>query len=287
MAKARMNVGFICPLPPPPPAVCLNVAVLAREAERLGFESIWVPDHPVAPVHVTSYSPTFEGGQVPGFLDPFVSLGMASAVTSSIKLGTGVVLVPERNPILMAKEIATLDHYSGGRFLFGIGAGWNQQESEILGVDFAHRWTQTGECVQVLKALWTKDVAEHHGKYYHFPGVRSFPKPAQDPHPPILLGGWAPSVHRRIVEYGNGWMPHRATPEKIVEGRQALDEMAREAGRDPESIEVTVFNQPADRDTLRSFEETGAERITVGLEIVEDEKEALARMKEMARELLD
>ena len=126
--------------------------------------------------------------------DPFLALARASAVTKTLKLGTGICLVPEHNPLLLAKEIATLDHLSGGRFLFGIGAGWLQEETEIMGGDFAHRWSQTREAMLVMKELWTKEEAEYHGTFYNFPPVRSFPKPAQPPHPPIFLGGSASNV---------------------------------------------------------------------------------------------
>jgi alkanesulfonate monooxygenase SsuD/methylene tetrahydromethanopterin reductase-like flavin-dependent oxidoreductase (luciferase family) len=120
-----------------------------------------------------------------------VALARASAVTKTIKLGTGICLIPERNPLLLAKEVATLDRLSGGRFIFGIGAGWLKEETEIMGGDFAHRWTQTKDAILAMKALWTQDEAEYHGQYYDFPRVRSFPKPAQKPHPPIFLGGSA------------------------------------------------------------------------------------------------
>src|SRR6266446_8167301 len=124
-------------------------------------------------------------------VDPFVALAHASAVTTRLKLGTGITLVPERNPLLLAKEIATLDYYSGGRFLFGIGTGWHKEETEIMGGTFAHRWSQTREAIDAMKQLWTNEAAEYHGTYYDFPLVRSFPRPIQQPHPPIYIGGVA------------------------------------------------------------------------------------------------
>jgi alkanesulfonate monooxygenase SsuD/methylene tetrahydromethanopterin reductase-like flavin-dependent oxidoreductase (luciferase family) len=158
-------------------------AVVARRAEELGFASFWVPEHPILPVHYSSRYPGSPDGSIPAAVgiiaDPFVALARASAATSAIQLGTGVCLVPERNPLLLAKEIATLDHYSGGRFLFGIGAGWLKEETEIMGGDFAHRWTQTRDAILAMKELWTKDESEYHGRYYNFPAVRSFPKPAR------------------------------------------------------------------------------------------------------------
>ena len=163
-----MSVGTSIPLP----AYTLDPAFMARTAESLGFESIWYAEHPILPVQSASQFPS--GGEIPWtyahFADPYIALARASGATSTIKLGTGITLVPERNPLMLAKEIATLDRISGGRFLFGIGAGWNREETEIFGGDFDHRWTQTREAVDVMKELWTKDEAEFHGTYYDFPG---------------------------------------------------------------------------------------------------------------------
>src|SRR6516162_1076156 len=147
----------------------IDVAVLARQAESVGFEFLWLPEHPIIPAHVTTrYQGSTDGAIPPSMSDMadlFVALARASAVTTTLKLGTGICLVPERNPLLLAKEIATLDHFSNGRFLFGIGAGWLQEETEIMGGDFPHRWTQTREAILAMKALWTSEAAEYHGQY--------------------------------------------------------------------------------------------------------------------------
>ena len=139
----------------------LDPAVLAKRAEELGFESFWVPEHGIIPLEATAVTSTFPDGVIPEpynrIVDPFVALARASAVTTSIKLGTGICLVPEHNPLLLAKEVATLDHFSNGRFIFGIGAGWLKEETEIMGGDFAHRWTQTRDAVLAMKELWTKE----------------------------------------------------------------------------------------------------------------------------------
>jgi alkanesulfonate monooxygenase SsuD/methylene tetrahydromethanopterin reductase-like flavin-dependent oxidoreductase (luciferase family) len=179
-------------------------------------------------------------------------------------------VVPEHNPLLLAKEVATLDHFSGGRFLFGIGGGWIQEESEIMETDWEHRWTQIRDAIMAMKELWAKDEAEYHGRYYDFPPVRSFPKPAQNPHPPILLGGRAKNVFKRIVEYGDGWIPPYIppysviSPEQIRHGRETLNELASQAGRDPTSIQVVAFSWLPDREAVKAFEAAG-------------EKEALAK----------
>jgi alkanesulfonate monooxygenase SsuD/methylene tetrahydromethanopterin reductase-like flavin-dependent oxidoreductase (luciferase family) len=152
------------------------------------------------PVQSAARFPGSPDGVIPAayswFVDPFVALARASAVTTRLKLGTGITLVPERNPLLLAKEIATLDYYSGGRFLFGVGTGWHKEETEIMGGTFAHRWSQTREAIEAMKQLWTNEAAEHHGTYYDFPLVRSFPRPIQQPHPPIYLGGVATNVFK-------------------------------------------------------------------------------------------
>ena len=207
------------------------------------------------------------GGEIPWtyshFTDPYIALARASGATTTIRLGTGITLVPERNPLLLAKEIASLDRFSGGRFLFGIGTGWLREETEMFGGDFEHRWTQTREALEVMKELWTKDEAEYHGKYYNFPPVRSYPKPAQQPHPPIIIGGHARNVLRRIVTHGDGWLPNRITPAEVEDSRKQLDAMAEEAGRDPKSITISVYGQPADRDLVQSYLNAGADRVVV------------------------
>ena len=267
----------------------VDVATVARRIEELGFDSLWVPEHPIIPVNTASPWPGSADGVIPkvyaDIVDPFVALARASGVTTTLKLATGIVLVPERHPILLAKEVATLDMYSGGRFFFGIGAGWNREESEILGGDFDHRWTQARESVLAMKELWTKVESEHHGKYYDFPPVYSFPRPAQRPHPPVLLGGMARNVFRRVVEYGDGWLPNRVSPEDVAKGRATLDELATAAGRDPASIQITVFGQQPDRDLVRRFEEAGADRVTIRLETA-PEAESLADVERIAEAVL-
>ena len=247
----------------------VNVAVLAQKAESLGFESFWLPEHTIVPVHSNSrYGGTPDGSIPPSMSDsgdPLIGLAMASAVTQRIKLGTAISLVPEHNPLLQAKQIATLDRLSNGRFIFGIGAGWLREETEIMGGDFEHRWGQTREAILAMKELWTQDEAEFHGRYYDFPPVRCNPKPVQRPHPPLFLGGFAPNVFKRIAAWGDGWMPTRVTPEQVKMGRATLDELAEAAGRDPKTIRLMVCNVPADRDTIIELEKAGADRVTVSL----------------------
>ena len=280
-----MSVGVSVPLP----AYTIDPAFMAKKAEELGFESIWYAEHPAVPVHSDSPFPA-TGGDIPWtyshFTDPYIALARASAVTSSIKLGTGITLVPERNPLLLAKEISALDLYSGGRFLFGIGTGWLREETELMGGDFTHRWTQTREAIEVMKALWTQDEAEYHGRYFDFPPVRSYPKPAQKPHPPIIIGGLAKNVLRRIVDHADGWLPNRITPAEVETSRGQLNDMAKEAGRDPSAITITVYGQEPKRDVVQSYLNAGADRVVVRPEHVETEAEMGAQLERMAEAAL-
>ena len=272
----------------------VDPAVIAKRAEELGFASYWVPEHPIVPVKTTSPYPASDDGLIPDeygrITDPFVSLARASAVTTKIELGTGICLVPERNPLELAKEVATLDHFSGGRFIFGIGAGWLREETEIMGGDFDHRWGQTKDAVQAMKELWTKDEAEYHGKYYDFPAVRSFPKPAQKPHPPVYMGGSSKYVFKRVVEWGDGWMPVLSPVEDIKAGRQRLNEMAEAAGRDPKEISVLAFGFPEKFRTRAAMDElaaAGVDQATVWLLQSENgEAAVLSELESLAGELL-
>ncbi len=244
----------------------VDVAVLAKRAEELGYDSFWMGEHPVFPVNSNSWSPY---GDIPPFMphmvDALVSLARASGVTHKLKLGTAIFNLPEHNPLRLAKEVATLDHFSGGRVVFGIGAGWLREETEIMGGDFQHRWAQTREAVLVMKELWTKEEAEFHGRFYDFPLVRSYPKPSQVPHPPILLGGNTPNVFKRTVALGDGWIPTRVSPEQIRVGRATLNELAGAAGRDPHGMDITIFGVPGEVDVISAYEEAGADRVIVRL----------------------
>lgn len=267
-------------------------AIVAKKAEELGFASFWVPEHAVVPVHYSTHYPGMPEGRIPSAVgiiaDPFVSLARASAVTSTIKLGTGVCLVPERDPLVMAKEIATLDYFSGGRFLFGIGAGWLKEESEIMGVDFPHRWTQTREAIFAMKELWTKEESEFHGKYYNFPAVRSFPKPARKPHPPVLLGGSSKYVFKRIVEWGDGWLPTGLSLDAIQRGCATMKELAEKAGRDPNSLDVIVFGAPGKFRTteeVTNLKQAGFTHATVWLQRT-GKSEVITELEELARTVL-
>ena len=282
-----MSVGIIVPLP----AYTLNPAFIAKKAEDLGFESIWYHEHPILPVTSASPFPA-TGGEIPWtyghFSEPYISLAMAAAVTSKIKLATGITLVPERNPLILAKEISVLDLHSQGRFIFGVGAGWNREETTMMGGDFDHRWTQTREAVEALKELWTKDEAEYHGRYYDFPPVYCNPKPMQKPHPPVLLGGNAKNVLQRVARWGDGWLPNRATPAQIEESRTILETLEVERGREPGSLTISVFGQSPDttRQQVDDFLNAGALRVAAWAPHCETEDKMEEELERMAEKMI-
>jgi probable F420-dependent oxidoreductase len=267
----------------------IDVVSLAQKAEACGFDSVWLPEHPVIPVRTTTPFPGAADGVMPPYyahaMDPFVALAAAAAATSAIKLGTGICLVPERHPLHTAKEIATLDQISGGRFLFGIGAGWLKEETEIFGANFPRRWSVTREAVLAMKELWTKDEAEFHGDFIDFPPVMSYPKPVQKPHPPILLGGAAKNVLQRVVAYGDGWMPTRMSPERIQEHRNRLNELATAAGRDPATLSIRVFGAPNDAEAKKRYEDAGAQSMVILLPPTKPD-EAVRILEDTAQRLI-
>jgi probable F420-dependent oxidoreductase len=255
-------------------------AVVAPRAEDLGFESYWVSDHTVIPVEREMIYPgTPPGEKEPEYTfrcaDPLIALARASAVTTRIKLGTGVCLVPERNPILFSAQVAALDNMSGGRVLLGIGGGWCREECTIMGGDFEHRWTQIKEYVAAMKVLWCDDPSEFHGRYVDFPAVRALPKPTQRPHPPVLLGAFAnPRSHRRVVQWGDGWMPIVETSDQFVEGVARIKQIAADHGRDPATIDFTVFGLKGQFRTVedhRALEKAGCNRVIIWIDAIDTE----------------
>ena len=247
-------------------------AKVAKHAEELGFESYWVGDHTIVPV-VSSieYPGAKHGGKEPYYVsqlpDPFIALARAGATTTRIKLGTGICLVPERNPILTAKQVATLDDACGGRFLFGIGAGWNREESTILGGDFDHRWSQIKDYIAAMKVLWKDDISEYHGRFIDFPAVRCFPKPAHKPHPPVLVGSISsPHALKRVAEWGDGWIPVISSVDQFTQGVAQVRKMAKELGRDPNGFDFTVFaleQQWRTKADLKALADAGANRVVL------------------------
>jgi probable F420-dependent oxidoreductase len=236
----------------------IRIDELAREAEARGFESLWVAEHSHIPL--SRRTPYPSGGEIPEMYkqtwDPFVALSWAAAATTRLKVGTGVCLVIQRDTIHTAKEVASLDVASGGRFLFGIGGGWNQDEMEDHGTDYKTRWKLLREQVEAMKALWTEDEASYHGDLVHFDATWIWPKPVQKPYPPILLGGNGPRTLQRVVRYADAWIPNgRSYLERIPE----LQDLAAQAGRGP--IPITAYPTGTAPEVVEEHRRAGVERL--------------------------
>jgi probable F420-dependent oxidoreductase len=221
-----------------PTDYAISMTELAPAAEQLGFESVWVAEHTHIPTNRESPWPA--GGELPKHywhtLDPFIALTAAALASKTIRVATGICLLTERDPIHAAKQAASVDLVSNGRFIFGIGAGWNREEMANHGTQFGTRWKLMRERAEAVKAIWTTDPAEYHGEMVDFGPLWSFPKPVQKPHPPIVLGGSGPKILERVVRYADGWMPNRGD---VLERIPELQRMAKDAGRDP--IPVTYY----------------------------------------------
>jgi probable F420-dependent oxidoreductase len=242
-----------------PTDYAISMTELAPAVEERGFESLWVAEHSHIP---TSRATPFPGGgelpkQYSHTLDPFMALTAAAVATRTLLVATGVCLVIERDTIHTAKSVASLDHLSGGRFLFGIGGGWNREEMANHGTRFETRWRLLREQVEAMKAIWTQEEPEYHGELVSFDPIWCSPKPVQQPHPPVLLGGNGPNTLKRVVRYADGWMPNRGD---ILGRIPELQRMAVEAGREP--IPVTTYGRvddgPADLERLR---DAGIDRV--------------------------
>ena len=243
---------------------------LARALEERGFDSLWVPEHSHIPL--TRKSPFPSGGDLPkkyyDVMDPFVVLSAAAAVTKTLLLGTGICLIAQRDPIQTAKQVASIDQISGGRFLFGIGNGWNEDEMANHGTTFGSRHKLARERVEAMKAIWTQSKAEYHGEFVNFDPMMTWPKPVQKPHPPILVGGAFPYGARRALRYGDGWMPHR-TRSSYADVQALLPkfrEMVTEAGRDPASVPITIWGAKENLDLLKRDRDDGVSRVVVSLD---------------------
>lgn len=255
----------------------ISMAELAPAAEQLGFESLWVAEHSHIPV--SRLSPWPGGADLPKHywhtMDPFVALTVAAQATKTLRVATGICLVVQRDPIHTAKQVASLDLVSNGRFLFGIGAGWNNEEMADHGTDFSTRWKLMRERVEAMKAIWTEDEAEYHGDMVSFDRMWCWPKPVQRPHPPILLGGSGPNVLKRVVAYADGWMPNRGNDlGRIPE----LQQLAQAAGRGLVPVTIYPGAEPAAIDRAA---EAGVERCIYYVP-PDGRDQALARLEELA-----
>src|SRR5438552_8446322 len=254
----------------------LPVTDLARAWEERGVESLWVPEHPVVPARYETRYPLSDDGLLPRSYtelpDCFATLAAAAGVTRRLRLGTGVCLVPERDPLLTAHQVATLDWLSGGRFLFGVGAGWLREEMDLFTPHFPYRFAFMREAVAAMRKLWTEDAPSFEGKWVRFPPAVCRPKPVQRPHPPVILGGMGPNAKKRVASWGDGWMPIALPADKVAGARRTIEQLARGRGRDPRHISLSVLigappglERPAldmmpSREVLARYAEGGADR---------------------------
>jgi len=242
---------------------------LGSALEARGFESVWAPEHSHIPS--SRLSQPASGGELGrryyDVMDPFVTLTAAAGATRALKLATGVCLVIQRDTIQTALQVASLDVISSGRFLFGIGGGWNQEEMADHGTVFKTRFKRMREQVEAMRAIWTQDEPEYRGEIVQFPKMKTWPKPAQRPHPPVIVGGAWPQSARRAIRYGDGWVPNASRPTyaDVTEFLPQFRDMAKAAGRDPDRIPVTIFGAVEDGDRLKRYRDRGVARAVVML----------------------
>jgi len=245
-------------------AYSMTPSALAIELEQRGFESVWSGEHSHIPAALQTQFPG-EGGIKRHYydvMDPFVTLTAAAIATKTLRIGTGVCLIAQRDPIQTAKLVASIDQISNGRFLFGVGNGWNREEIENHGTAFASRHQRARETIEAMKQIWTQPEAEYHGEFIDFAPIAASPKPLQKPHPPILVGGAFPYSARRAIRYGDAWVPGRTGGHRdIVDLIPRFRQMAAEAGRDPGSIPITAWYPERDLALLHRYHQLGVERV--------------------------
>ena len=268
----------------------ISPADLGRALEDRGFESIWAPEHSHIPS--SRATPFPQGGELPqkyyDAMDPFVTLTAAAMVTRKLRIGTGVCLVTQRDPIQTAKLVVSIDQVSSGRFLFGVGGGWNAEEMADHGTAFQTRFKLMRERVEAMKAIWTEAESEYHGELVAFPKMKSWPKPVQKPHPPVIVGGAFPHAARRAIRYGDGWVPHAGRPQysDVTDFLPKFHEMMTEAGRSLAEVPITVFGVPENLDRLKHYRDRGVARAVVSLPsaVAEEILPALDRWAELIRQ---
>jgi probable F420-dependent oxidoreductase len=268
-----------------PTDYAIDPAALAKEVEDRGFDSLWFPEHSHIPT--SRESPYPGGGDLPRMYshtyDPFVALTAAACATTTLKLATGICLVIERDTINTAKEVASLDRLSGGRFLFGIGGGWNREEMADHGTNPKTRMRLMGEQIKAMKELWTKEEAEFHGEFVDFDPSWAWPKPVQDPHPPVYVGGMGPGVEDRVLDFGDAWLPQRVGPDNIGEFEEranALQQRAADAGRG--RIPMSLFGAETSSEALDGYRRIGLDRAIYGVSSA-DRDTVLKELDELAK----
>ena len=265
-------------------AYSIGIEELARELEQRGFESMLIPEHTHIPV--SRKTPWPGGGDLPKeyyhTYDPFVALSFAAAATKSLKQGTGICLLHKRDPIVTSKSVASLDQLSGGRVILGVGGGWNVDEMENHGAEYSSRFKLLRENILAMKQLWEEEQAEFHGEFVDFDPAFCWPKPTQNPHPPIILGGETDYTLRRVVEFCDGWLPRPRAD--IEDGMERLRRIADEENRDLDTISVTVFGAPPKPEKLARYSEIGVHRAL--LQIPTEDRDTCLRVLDSYTPLL-
>ncbi len=266
---------------------------VAMAAERLGFASIWAPEHVVLLERYSSKYP-YSTGEFPmptdtPFADPFTTLAFVAACTSKIKLATGICLVPEHNPLVLAKTVASLDRLSGGRFILGVGIGWLAEEFQALGISFERRAQRTREYIDVMRKLWVEPKSSHHGEFVSFPEVQSFPKP-HNRTVPVWFGGETPPALRRVGEYGDGWIVFNLLPDEAGAKIKRIEEILKANGRKRSDVHLAVspYTKPITRDDLKRYRDVGADQVVLlSWRPAPSVNDMVQRMEEMAREFVE
>jgi len=262
-----MEIGFLAAMT----AQGGDIAAIARATEAAGFDSLWIPEHPVIPAAMKTIFPFTDNGKLPEhygrWADPIIGLAAAAAVTNRIKLGTGICLIPERETLITAKVVASLDLLSGGRFLFGIGAGWLREETEAMGSNFGTRWKRTRESIEAMKLLWSQGTASYAGELVRFEGLRCEPRPVQKSGPPVILGAHGPKALERVARSYDGWMPLVTSPAELHREVTALRKLLKERGRDERSVQISPLVDPLENgpssDELKAYRAAGADRLVM------------------------
>lgn len=264
-----MRIGLFAPISNPF-GTREYIEALGRGAEERGFHELWIAEHVVLFDEYASKYPYADDGRVPapaeaGFLDPFDTISFLAALTTRIRLGTGICLVPQRNPVYTAKEVTSVDWLSNGRFDFGVGVGWLAEEFQAVATPFAERGARTRAYLEVMKRLWCDPVSSYDGRFYSMAPTRQYPKPIQQPHPPIYFGGESDAALRRVADLGQGWYPFNMEPGPLGERVQALDRELAKRGRarDDVSIVTCPYMKPCDLDAVKRYRDIGVEQVII------------------------
>jgi probable F420-dependent oxidoreductase len=267
----------------------------ASNAERLGFSTIWVPEHVVLVDKYASKYPYSSDGTLPAatdapIADPFIALTAMAAVTEKIRLGTGICLVPEHNPVVLAKVVATLDWLSNGRVALGVGIGWLEEEFQAIGIPWERRAARTCDCINAMRKLWGEAVSSYNGEFVKFEGVRSNPKPIRGADLPILFGGESTPALRRVAEYGNGWFGFNLTPDDTVAKLRKMEELLKANHRKLSEVEIIVspYTKAITTDDLKRYRDAGVHEIVIiNIRPPRSVEEAATRLEEAAKTWLE